>query len=69
LEKAEDVESRCQAILKKEHIRIQNKAYSLSQETGKSDITFNVRMRNRMQSGAVIRDIAKISGVLEASWK
>ncbi|HPD61631.1 MAG TPA: MgtC/SapB family protein [Thermodesulfobacteriota bacterium] len=69
LEKAEDVESRCQAILKKEHIRIQNKAYSISQETRQSDITFNVRMRDRMQSGVVIRDIAKISGVLEAHWK
>jgi putative Mg2+ transporter-C (MgtC) family protein len=69
IEKAEDVESRCQVILKKEHIQIQNKAYSVSQETGKSEITFNVRMRDRMQSGAVIRDIAKISGVLEASWQ
>ena len=69
LEKAADVESRCQTILKKEHIRIQNKAYSLSQETGQSEITFNVRMKDRMQSGAVIRDLAKIPGVLEASWK
>ena len=69
IEKAENVESSCQAILKKEHIRIQNKAYSISQETGRSEITFNVRMKDRMQSGAVIRDIAKISGVLEASWK
>lgn len=68
-EKTEDVESRCQAILKKEHVRIQNKAYSLSQETGQSEITFNVRMRDRMQSGTVIRDIAKIPGVLDASWK
>ena len=69
IEKAADVESRCQAILKKEHIRIQNKAYSISQETGQSEITFNVRMRDRMQGGAVIRDIAQISGVLAASWK
>ncbi|MBP1709444.1 MAG: hypothetical protein H6Q46_428, partial [Deltaproteobacteria bacterium] len=52
-----------------EHIRIQNKAYFLSQKTGQSEITFNVRLRDRMQSGAVIRDITKIPGVLEASWK
>jgi putative Mg2+ transporter-C (MgtC) family protein len=69
IEKAEDVESSCQAILKKEQVRIQNKAYSISQETGQSEITFNVRMRDRMQSSAVIHDIAKISGVLEASWQ
>lgn len=69
IEKAEKVESSCQAILRKEHIRIQNKAYSFSQETGQSEITFNVRMRDRMQSGAVIRDLANISGVLKASWK
>jgi putative Mg2+ transporter-C (MgtC) family protein len=69
LEKAENVETSCQAILKKEHIRIQNKAYFLSQKTGQSEITFNVRLRDRMQSGAVFRDITKIPGVLEASWK
>jgi len=67
--KSEDVESRCQAIFKKERIQIQNKAYSVSQETGKSEITFNVRMRDRRQSGVVIRDITKISEVLEVSWE
>lgn len=69
LEKAEDVESRCRAILKKEHIRIQNIAYSFFQEIGQSEITFNVRMKDRMQSGAVIREIVKIPGVATASWK
>ena len=69
IEKAEDVESRCQTILNKEHIRIQDKAYSVSPETGKSEVTFNVRMRERMQSSVVMRDIAKISGVLEARWQ
>jgi putative Mg2+ transporter-C (MgtC) family protein len=69
VEKTEEIESKCQEILKKEQIRVQNKAYSISHETDRTDITFNVRLKDRRQSGAVMRDIAKISGVLEASWK
>lgn len=69
IEKADALESSCQAILEKEHIRIQNKSHFISNETGRSEITFNVRMEDRMQSGNIIRSISRVPGVLQASWR
>ena len=68
LEKAEDIESNCRTILEKQHVRVQNKAYSVSNETGRSEITFNVRMKDNVQSENIIRSLVKIPGVFQVTW-
>ncbi|MCX8011981.1 MAG: MgtC/SapB family protein [Desulfobacterota bacterium] len=68
-EKSQETEAGCQKIFKHEDIRVQNKSYSISYEPNRVIITFNVRLKDRGQSGSVIRRIAKIPGVLEAIWR
>ena len=67
-EKSQEAEARCQEIFSQEHIRVQNKSYSIYNEQNRVNISFNVRLKDRGQSGRVIQKIAKISGVVEASW-
>lgn len=68
IEQADMVEQNCEAILGKDHIRIQDRSHFVSHETGRFEITFNIRSKDLMQSGNIIRALSKIPGVIQAKW-
>jgi len=68
MEKADTIESNCQAILEKEKIRIQDRSHLISNETGRFEITFHVRIKGRMHSGNIIRALSKIPGIISIRW-
>lgn len=68
LDKADDVELGCLGIFKHKGLRIQYRNHSLSNETGRCEITFYVHMRDYIQSGEIVHALGRIPGVLEAQW-
>jgi putative Mg2+ transporter-C (MgtC) family protein len=69
IEKSDNIEKSCQSILEKENIRIQDRSYLITHETGRFEITFHVRTKGLIKSGNIIRNILKIPGIIKASWQ
>ena len=68
LAQAESIEGKCRSILKEQEISVQDIATRLTVESGRAEITFMFRTRNRLQSGEVLRAIASHPGALDVSW-
>jgi len=68
LAEAESIEEKCQSVLKEQEISVQDIATRLTVESGRAEITFKIRTRNRLQSGEVLRAIASHPGVLDVRW-
>jgi putative Mg2+ transporter-C (MgtC) family protein len=68
LAQAEFMEGKCRSILEEREIQLQDIVSTLAVESGRAEITFKVRTRNRLQSGEVLRAIAAQPGVVEARW-
>lgn len=68
LDKADVVESGCIEVFKREGLRLQYCTHSLSNETGRCELTFHMRMRDYVRSGDIVRALGRIPGVLEAQW-
>jgi putative Mg2+ transporter-C (MgtC) family protein len=68
LDKADDVELGCIGIFKQNRLRIQYRTHSLSNETGRCEITFHMRMRDNVQSGEIVRALGRIPTVLDVQW-
>jgi putative Mg2+ transporter-C (MgtC) family protein len=68
LEQAESIEERCRSILKEREMQVQDIATRFGMESGRAEITFKIRIRNRLQSGEVLRAISAHPGLIEVRW-
>jgi putative Mg2+ transporter-C (MgtC) family protein len=68
LAQAESIEKTCRALLGERKIHVQDIANKFSVDEGRAEITFKIRARHQLQSGEVLRVIAALPGVIEASW-
>jgi putative Mg2+ transporter-C (MgtC) family protein len=68
LARAEGIERRLRAFLAEHDIRVQDVVERLSAAEGTAEVTVRISVRQRLQSGEVLRAIAGMDGVMEARW-
>jgi putative Mg2+ transporter-C (MgtC) family protein len=68
LTEAESIEIRCRSLLAERNIHVQDIISRVSKDAGKAEVTFKVRVQNRLQGGELIRAVVTLDGVNEARW-
>jgi hypothetical protein len=54
--------------LAERNIHVQDIISRVSKDAGKAEVTFKVRVQNRLQGGELIRAVVTLDGVNEARW-
>jgi putative Mg2+ transporter-C (MgtC) family protein len=66
---ASGVEKRALALFREHGVHIQDCSYSINMRAGTTTITFQSRLRNRMQGGAVVKLLSALPGVCAIDWQ